>query len=75
VKVASGPISLGSDVHYSREKMRARRLPGILWSPEAMVASWVAVEALLERLRAQLIISHEAAYREVMRLAPDEWYE
>ena len=34
------------DATYSIDKMRERLLPGILWSPDALVSSWEHIEAL-----------------------------
>jgi hypothetical protein len=55
--------------------MRQRLLPAIVWSPDAMVASWDVVEDLERRLGARLICTHDVDFRETMRLAPEEWYE
>jgi hypothetical protein len=55
--------------------MRERRLPGILWNPDEIVASWHYIEGLEKRYGARLIATHELDYRETVKLAPDEWYE
>jgi hypothetical protein len=57
------------------EKMRQRLLPAILWSPDAMVASWDVLEDIERRLGARLICTHDVDFRETMKLAPEEWYE
>jgi N-acyl homoserine lactone hydrolase len=46
VQLASGVHVLVDDAHYLRAKVRERRLPGIPWSPDAMVSSWHKLEEL-----------------------------
>jgi N-acyl homoserine lactone hydrolase len=75
VDLDSGPVLLGGDVHYSIEKMRERRLSAIVSNPDAMVASWLVVEELEQRIGARLIITHEMSYAQTMPLGPDAWYE
>jgi len=75
VQLDSGPVILLSDATYLVSKMRERRLPSVLWSPDAMVATWNYLERLEQRLGARLIATHELDYRESVRLAPSEWYE
>ena len=41
VELPSGPLVLAADASYLDAAMRARRLPGVVWNPDAMVASWV----------------------------------
>jgi N-acyl homoserine lactone hydrolase len=74
VGLDSGPVMLLSDAAYLVAKMRERRLPGILWNPDAIVASWHYIEALEERLQARLIATHELNYKDTVKLAPVEWY-
>jgi glyoxylase-like metal-dependent hydrolase (beta-lactamase superfamily II) len=71
----SGPVILLSDATYLIAKMRQRRLPAVLWSPDAMVASWHYIEKLEERHNAHLIATHELDYKETVKLAPQEWYD
>jgi len=46
VQLASGVHVLVGDTHYLQTKMRERRLPGVLWSPDAMVPSWHKLEEI-----------------------------
>jgi N-acyl homoserine lactone hydrolase len=75
VHLDSGPVVLVGDAAYNLAKMRARRLPAVLWSPDAMVASWERLEGLERSLGATLMVSHELDYATKRRLAPDAWYE
>lgn len=75
VALDDGYLLLAADVHYSRQKMADRRLPGVLWNPDEMVASWELVEAEQRRLDARMIVSHELGFREDMPLAPAECFE
>jgi N-acyl homoserine lactone hydrolase len=75
VELASGMHVLAGDASYWSSKMRERRLPAILWSPDEMVRSWEKLEEL-ERLRgARLIFTHDPDYLESKPLAPEKWYE
>jgi N-acyl homoserine lactone hydrolase len=62
------------DATYSIDKMRERLLPGILWSPDDLVASWEKIEALESEHSAILLATHDPNVERV-RWAPDEWYE
>ena len=64
-----------ADAAYLLAKMRARLLPGILWSPDAMIASWDRVEELEREHDALLMTTHDLDYEERVKLAPGEWYE
>jgi N-acyl homoserine lactone hydrolase len=76
VKLDSGQtVFLLADATYLLAKMRERALPGILWSPDAMVASWERIEALEREHDAMLIATHDLDYRERIKLAPEGWYE
>ena len=75
VELPSGPLVLAADVSYLDAAMRARRLPGVVWNPDAMVASWVALEKLERDRGARLIFTHELEFRTMIRLAPEAWYE
>lgn len=69
-------IVLLADATYSVEKMRERRLPAVLWSPDAMVASWERLETLERENEAQLVCTHEVRFRELIPLAPQPlWSE
>ena len=62
------------DATYSIDKMRERRLPGILWSPDDLVASWERIEALEKEHSAVLLATHDPNVERV-KWAPDAWYE
>ena len=47
------------DATYSIDKMRERLLPGILWSPDDLVASWEKIEALEREHSAILLATHD----------------
>jgi N-acyl homoserine lactone hydrolase len=68
-------IILLADAAYLLEKMRLRALPGIVWSPDAMIASWARIESLEREHRATLYTTHDLDFRERMKLAPEGWYE
>ncbi|HUA72737.1 MAG TPA: hypothetical protein VMA96_16695, partial [Solirubrobacteraceae bacterium] len=76
VKLDSGQaVFLLADATYLLSKMRERALPAVLWSPDAMVASWERIEALEREHDAMLIATHDLDYQERIKLAPDGWYE
>lgn len=76
VRLDSGQtVILLADATYLLAKMRERALPAVVWSPDAMVASWERIEALEREHDALLIATHDLDYRERVRLAPDQWYE
>jgi N-acyl homoserine lactone hydrolase len=66
---------LTGDAVYDQEKMRHRRLPGCLWSPDAVIESWQRIEEMQRRHNATLIVAHDLHWEESVRLAPQEWYE
>jgi N-acyl homoserine lactone hydrolase len=66
---------LTGDAVYDQEKMRQRRLPGCLWSPDAVIESWERIEEMQRRHDATLIVAHDLHWEESVRLAPQEWYE
>jgi N-acyl homoserine lactone hydrolase len=75
VELNSGVHILAADASYWSSKMRERKLPGILWSPDAMVASWERLEELERTRGAKLIFTHDVDFREAKPLAPEAWYE
>jgi N-acyl homoserine lactone hydrolase len=75
VTLESQVVILLADAAYLLAKMRARLLPGILWSPDAMIASWEKVEQFERERDALLMTTHDLDYEERVKLAPDEWYE
>ncbi len=64
-----------ADASYLEAKMRQRRVPGIVWSPDAMVASWWVLEAIERSRGAQLIFTHDLDFMESKPFAPGAWYE
>jgi N-acyl homoserine lactone hydrolase len=75
VTLDSQVVILLADAAYLLAKMRARLLPGILWSPDAMIATWDRIEELEREHDATLMTTHDLDYRERVKLAPDAWYE
>ncbi len=76
VRLESGrTVILLADAAYLLAKMRERALPAVLWSPDAMVASWERIEALEHEHDAMLLATHELDFRERVKLAPEAWYE
>jgi hypothetical protein len=55
------PLVLMGDATYGLAKMRERRLPAVVWSPDAMVASWERLEEI-ERAGAELRCTHEVEF-------------
>jgi glyoxylase-like metal-dependent hydrolase (beta-lactamase superfamily II) len=75
VRLDGGPVLLMGDATYLLGKMRERLLPAVVWSPDAMVASWERIEDIERREGAELICTHDLDFRERVKLAPDRWYE
>lgn len=69
---ARPPLILLGDAAYNLGKMRQRRMPGIVWSPDAMVKSWEKIEQIARDTGAELRCTHEADYADVP-LAPLAW--
>lgn len=67
------PLVLLGDAAYNLEKMRRRRLPAIVWSPDAMVDSWERLERIERETGAELRCTHEADYSDVP-IAPSAWW-
>ena len=68
-------VLLLGDATYSIEKMRQRLLPAVVWSPDAMVASWELLETIEREHAAKLLCTHDLEFRRRVRLAPERWYE
>jgi N-acyl homoserine lactone hydrolase len=68
-------VILLADATYLLDKMRARRLPAIVWNPDSMVASWERLEQLEREHDARLMPTHDLQFQEHVKLAPDGWYE
>jgi N-acyl homoserine lactone hydrolase len=75
VKLEGQTIFLLADASYLLEKLRSRSLPGVLWSPDAMIASWERIEEIERVENAHLMTTHELDYETSVRMAPDAWYE
>jgi glyoxylase-like metal-dependent hydrolase (beta-lactamase superfamily II) len=74
VRLDGGAVILVADAAYSPRNLAERRLPAIVWCPDAMVASWERIEAVRDREDAELIFTHDLEWRERTRLAPEAWY-
>ncbi|MGH2872307.1 MAG: N-acyl homoserine lactonase family protein [Solirubrobacteraceae bacterium] len=75
VRLKHQAVFLLADAAYLLAKMRSRSLPGILWSPDATVASWDRIEQIERSESARLITTHELDYETSVKLAPGAWYE
>src|SRR5205814_2322335 len=64
-------VVLVGDATYSVQKMRSRRLPGLVWNPDEMVSSWERLESHERDQGATLISSHDPAD---VRWAPEACY-
>lgn len=75
VRLEGQTIILVADAAYLPKNIEQRVLPGICWSPDAMVASWERIEEVQHRHRASLIFTHDLGFRDKTKLAPRAWYE
>lgn len=75
VRLERETVFLLADAAYLLAKMRSRSLPGILWSPDATIATWDRIEEIERSEHARLMTTHELDYETSVRLAPDRWYE
>jgi N-acyl homoserine lactone hydrolase len=75
VRLEGQTIFLLADASYLLRKIRERRLPAVIWSPDAMVASWERIEQIEAEEGARLMTTHEPDYETSVRMAPNEWYE
>jgi glyoxylase-like metal-dependent hydrolase (beta-lactamase superfamily II) len=75
VHLASGMHVLAGDASYLTEKMRQRRLPGVLWNPDEMISSWEKLEDLERRFGAKLIFTHDFDYATSKPVPPDAFFE
>jgi glyoxylase-like metal-dependent hydrolase (beta-lactamase superfamily II) len=66
---------LVADAAYLPRNIELNVLPGIVWSPDAMVASWERIRALKRRHDAQLVFTHDLAWPDTTKVAPEGWYE
>ncbi len=56
--LASRNVILAGDAIYHPAKTAARRLPGFLWNPDALIASWDLLESLAIQHEAEVLLSH-----------------
>jgi glyoxylase-like metal-dependent hydrolase (beta-lactamase superfamily II) len=75
VRLESRTMFLLADASYLLRKMRDRLLPAVVWSPDAMVASWERVEAIERETGAELVCTHELDYEERVPMAPGAYWE
>jgi N-acyl homoserine lactone hydrolase len=66
---------LVADAAYLPRNIELNVLPAIVWSPDAMVVSWQRIRDLKRRYGAELVFTHDLAWPETTRVAPDQWYE
>ncbi len=66
---------LCGDASYLEDKMRARRMPGVVWNPDLLVETWGLLEELERSESAELLFTHALDFEASRRLAPGEWYE
>ena len=75
VSLPQTTVILAGDVSYHLNVMRARRLSAVVWAADAMLASWLKLEAIERERSAQIVLSHEVSFRESIRLAPAARYD
>ncbi len=75
VRLENRAVLLLGDATYSIEKMRQRLLPAVVWSPDAMVASWDIVDEIEREHGAELLCTHDLQFRSRVRIAPERWYD
>lgn len=68
-------VILVADAAYLPRNIELQVLPAIVWSPDAMVASWQRIRALQRRRNAQLIFTHDLGWQQTTKVAPEAWYE
>ncbi len=68
---------LTGDAAYEPDLADVTRLPAaaLCWSPDAMVASRIALRSLRDEYRATVLCTHDIAFRTNVRLAPGGWYQ
>lgn len=75
VELPGGLHVLAADASYTERAMRSGHLPGVVWNPDAMVASWETLQGLERDRGARLIFTHDLDFETAKPLAPDAWYE
>ena len=73
VATPSRPTFLLCDAAYLIAPMRGRRLPGVLWDADAMLASWDRIEAVEAATGARLVATHELDWETSVPRPPDAW--
>jgi N-acyl homoserine lactone hydrolase len=68
-------LILVADAAYLPRNMELNVLPAIVWSPDAMVDSWRRIRRLQREHDAELIFTHDLAWPEATKVAPEAWYE
>jgi glyoxylase-like metal-dependent hydrolase (beta-lactamase superfamily II) len=68
------PLILMGDATYSLSKMRQRRLPAVVWSPDEMVKSWERLEEIERDTGAELRCTHEVDFKETTPIAPEAYW-
>lgn len=74
INLASRPMFLLADAHYLLEKLRQRRLPGILWNPDALIESWDRIEEIERATDARLVATHEHDFEQSVPKSPGAWW-
>lgn len=68
------PLFLLADGAYLLGKMRARALPAVIWSPDAMIETWDKIERIEAETGARLVTTHELDFETSVPRAPGNWY-
>lgn len=74
IDLPSRPIFLLADAHYSLAKLRQRRMPGLLWNPDALIETWDKIEEIERKTNACLIVTHELDFETSVPKSPKEYY-
>jgi N-acyl homoserine lactone hydrolase len=74
VRLPGRTVLLVGDAAYHPVKMRQRRLPGYLWNPDELVASWERIEAIERDHNAELLFSHYPSLDQTPT-GPENWLE
>jgi glyoxylase-like metal-dependent hydrolase (beta-lactamase superfamily II) len=74
VKLKGGPVFLLADATYLIGKMRQRALPGLLWSPDALIDTWERIEKIEALENARLVATHELDFEQSVPKSPGAWY-
>ena len=68
-------VILVADAAYLPRNIELNVLPAIVWSPDAMVASWRRIRLLQRRHNAELLFTHDLDWPKRTKVAPEKWYE